>query len=279
MKYFDMLNGNIDSFGVITQNANDLWDGGDTTQREGMFMCAMQYHLEAGRISQADFDAMATRYLGIISNLTYASIWSLRRHPDTSKWYNDPNRMSRDQLISNICALGFTSKWTLFKLFLGNICRAMLFTTNTRENGAISSNNPAMSVWQRIGYVFGLYNPGVPNYAWKIPDLTDLSIWAAYIRGLRAWPLYPLLCVLDGQMLGGALITLYETDKTTASDDQLSEQMLLLQSNYSMPTPLSKLTVWIYKKTNPQAALNAYFAPANDGPAMNQIYAEIWADQ
>jgi hypothetical protein len=276
--YFAMIQPNIDSFGVITQNAKQNWDGGDTTQRCAMFMCAMQYHLEAGRITQTQFNEMATRYMGIINNLLYRKIWSLRRHPDPTKWYHDPNRMSRDQLTSNICALGFASKWTLFKLLLGNILRGMLFTTNTRENGATKSNGQPISFLQRIQYFFG-WRPAYPVWAWSLPDVTDPSIWGAYIRGLSAWPLYPLLFLTDLVLVIQSLITLYETDNGTASDDQLTQQMLLLQSNYRLKTPVSMLAMWLYKKANPMAALNAYFAPANDGPAMNKVYTEIWADQ
>jgi hypothetical protein len=277
-QYLWIIQPNIDSFGVITQNGKQNWDGGDTTQREGMFMCAMQYHLEAGRITQADFDVMATRYMGIINKLIYGGIWSLRRHPNPIMWYNDPNRMSRDQLTSNICALCYASKWTLFKLLLGNVLRGMLFAANTRENGATKANGQPITAWQRAMYFFG-WRPAYPVWAWSLPDATDPSIWGAYIRGLRLWPLYPLLLVTDLVLVIQASIILYETDNGTASDDQLTQQMLLLQSNYSMPTPISKLAMWIYKKVNPIAALNAYFAPANDGPAMNQVYQQIWQDQ
>src|SRR5574337_1104454 len=131
-KYFDMLNGNIDSFGVITQNANDSWDGGDTTQREGMFLCAMKYHYDAGRIGYQDWSDMANRYRNVIARLDYDAAWSLRRHPDLTKWYGDPDRMSRDQLTSNLCALGYCDKKELRWLLFRHAMRAMLFTTNTR---------------------------------------------------------------------------------------------------------------------------------------------------
>jgi hypothetical protein len=276
-KYFPMIQPNIDSFGVITQNAKQNWDGGDTTQREGMFLCAMWYHYQAGRIAESDWQAMSSRYMGIIDGLVYGEIWSLRRHPNPAMWYHDPNRMSRDQLTSNICALGFTSKWTLSKLLLGNLLRGMLFATNTRENGATITNSQPMTLLQRVQYFFG-WRPNYYVWAWSLPDFMDPSIWGAYIRGLSLWPLYPLLLLTDLVLVIQALITLYETDEGTATDDQLTQQMLLLQSEYRMWTPISKLAMWIYKRVNPMVALNAYFAPANDGPAMNQVYQEIWDD-
>lgn len=272
MKYFDLLKPNIDSFGVITQNANDSWDGGDTIQREGMFLFAMAIHLKAGRITPQDYIAMVDRYRSIISKLNDNG-WSLRRHPDPTKWYHDTNRMSRDQWVPNIVSLGIVNRGLLWKMAFEHLLRFGLFTTNTRENGAIQDNNPPMSLWQRIKYAVGLYNPGVPTYAWKLPDITDPSIWGAIIRGLDLKILWPLLLLSDLVLLGGALMMRYGNP----SDDQNTYQMLILQSHFCMSTPISKLAMWIYKKTNPMNALNAYFAPANDGPAMNKIYEEIWA--
>ena len=278
-KYFDLMQPNIDSFGVIAQGPGDNRDGGDTTQREGMFMCAMQYHLKAGRIAQADFDQMAARYKGIIDNLTYGFGWSLRRHPDKNKWYYESNCMSRDQMTPNLVALGFCHKMLLFKMLICNAARGMLFTTNTRQNGAYPKDQPTMSLWQRIKFAVGLYDPGISCYYWKLPDFTDFSIWGLYIRGLNLFPLWPLLVLLDIEMALSATFTWYNTKKGTASNDQLTEQMILLQANYRLPTPVSKLAMWIYKKTNPMNSLNAYFAPAGNGPALNQVYQEIWSDQ
>jgi hypothetical protein len=277
-KYFNMLNGNIDSFGVITQNAQDNWDGGDTTQREGMFLCAMWYHLQANRVTQNDFEWSAVRYLRIIDRLNYGNGRSLRRHPDPSKWYHDPNRMSRDQLTSNICALGYVDQNLLKQIMLKNLLRMGLFATNTRENGATQANSTPMTTWQYVQYFLG-WRPSYPVWGWSLPDLTDPSIWGAYIRGLNWRVLWPLLLLTDLVNLVNALIILYETKQGTATDDQLSQQMLLLQSVYRMPTPVSKLAMRLYKKTNPMNSLNEYFAPANDGPAMNEIYQEIWDSQ
>jgi hypothetical protein len=275
-KYFDMLQGNIDSFGVITQNAKDSWDGGDTTQREGMFAVAILIHFLAGRISLQDYAAMIDRYRFIINNLNDDG-WSLRRHPDPTKWYHDTNRMSRDQWVPNIIALGALNRRLLRKMTLQHLRRGGLFTTNTRENGAIRSNNSSMSLWQKLKYSVGLYNPGVPCYAWKLPDITDPSIWGALVRGLNIRLLWPLLLLTDWILVIGAVGTYYQTKSGTVTDDQNTQQMLLLQSHYAMPTPVAKLAMWIYKKTNPQTALDAYFAPENNGPRMDDVYREIWA--
>jgi hypothetical protein len=215
---------------------------------------------------------MANRYCSIVNNLNDNG-WSLRRHPDATKWYHDTNRMSRDQWVPNIVSLGIVERSLLWKMALKHMLRLGLLTTNTRENGAVRDNNPSMSLWQRMKYAVGLYNPGIPTYAWKLPDITDPSIWGAIIRGLNLKILWPLLLLSDLILVGNALMMLYGSP----TDDQNTYQMLLLQSNYILSTPVSKLALWIYKKTNPISALNAYFAPANNGPAMNQVYQEIWA--
>jgi hypothetical protein len=279
MKYFDLLKPNIDSFGVITQNANDSWDGGDTVQREGMFMCAMWYHYQAGRITIEDYAEMLSRYLAIIQKLNYDNGHSLRRHPDQSKWYYGTEVMSRDQLTPNLIALGYGAPYILKQFLLKHMLRGMLFTTNSRENGAVVGNNPTMTRMQKIKYALGLYDPGVPCFDWKLPDITDPSIWGAYVRGLNYKLLYPTLLLSDWILVIGALGTYYQTKKGTVTNDQNTQQMLLLQSRHAMPTLVSRLAMWIYKKTNPMNALNGYFSPAGDGPAMNQIYAEIWSDQ
>lgn len=279
MKYFNLLKPNIDSFGVIAQNANDSWDGGDTIQREGMFMCAMHMHWKAGRITIEEYTDMLSRYLAIIQKLNYDNGHSLRRHPDQSKWYYGTEVMSRDQLVPNLAALGYASPQILKQLLEKHALRGMLFTTNCRENGAVASNAPTMTRWQKIKFAIGLYDPGIPCFYWKLPDITDPSIWGAYVRGLDWKVLWPTLLLSDWILVIGALGTYYQTKKGTVTSDQNTQQMLLLQSNYVMSTPVSKLAMWIYKKTNPMNALNNYFAPAGDGPVMNQIYAEIWADQ
>lgn len=257
-KYFDLLKPNIDAFGVITQNAHNNWDGGDTTQREGMFICAMWMHYQAGRISAQDWVNAQGRYLNVMNRLQYHAGWSLRRHPDITKWYGDTNRMSRDQLTSNLAGLGYAYPDLLKSLLKKHALRAMLFTTNTRMNAALK---------------------GTPEYKWKLPDITFSSIWGAYIRGLNWKLLWPLLPIFDLELLVGSLIMVYKTKYVPTFNDHLSHQMLLLQSEYRMPSPTSKLAMWIYKKwCKPQAALDAYFRPEMDGPLLNDIYREIWAD-
>ena len=258
MKYFDLLKPNIDKFGVITQSAADSWDGGDTIQREGMYLCAMWYHLQAGRVSQQDWLDAVNRYDYIIKQLNVSNGWSLRRHPDSSMWYYEPNCMSRDQLTSNLAALGYGNQDVLLQLLLKHMIRAMFFTTNTRNNGAY---------------------PGTPAYAWKLPDITFSSIWGAYIRGLNWKLLWPLLPLFDLELVVDSCIILYKVKQDPTFCDHLSQQMLLLQSQERMPTWISRLAMWIYKKAGPQQALDQYFTVAKCAPAMNEVYREIWASK
>lgn len=258
MKYFDLLKPNIDAFGVITQSATNSWDGGDTIQREGMYLFAMQCHQIAGRASWQDWQDAKARYNNIIGRLDCHQGWSLRRHPDITKWYSECNRMSRDQLTSNLVALGYANQPYLKKLMWKHMLRGMLFTTNTRQNAAVK---------------------GTPEYKWKLPDITFSSIWGAYIRGLEIHSLHILLPVFDLDLLVGSCIILYKTKKDPQFCDHLSHQMLLLQAERRLPTWTSKLAMWIYKKAQPQRALDTYFTVAKSAPAMNDIYREIWASE
>lgn len=268
MKYFDLIKPNIDSFGVITQSASNNWDGGDTAQREGMFLCGIFYLQKGGHCSWQDWDDARTRYNNVIGRLNYSKGWSLRRHPDTTKWYGDVDRMSRDQLTSNIVALGFANKVFLRQMLVQHIKRALLFTTNTRKNFQ----------YKTLEEHLAKSTPDVKwDYKWKLPDITFSSIWAAYIRGLDMNLLSFLLPLLDLELLIGSLITLYKTKKDPQFCDHLSHQMLILQAHHKMPSFVSKLAMWVYKKANPQRALDLYFTDAKSAPHLNEVYREIWA--
>lgn len=272
-----MIAANIDVYDVITQNAKEDWDGGDTIQREGMLQCAMWYHRQAGRLSQIEWEWMHVRYLSVIDKLNYSNGWSLRRHPNTAKWYGDADRMSRDQLTSNICALGFSDQATLKQLIVKHLLRLGLFTTNTHENGAVKGDG-SLTWSQRIQYIFGLYTSAGPIYSWKLPDITDPSIWGAYVRGMNWKLLWPMLWLSDLVLLVTSLTTIYKTKQDPTFCDHLSFQMLMLQAHYQMPTWISKLAMWAYRKySSPQAALDLYFDPSKNGPALNEVYREIWA--
>lgn len=276
-KYFDLLKPNIDAFGVITQNANNSWDGGDTAQREGMFALAVAIHYFHGRLTAAEYKEMIDRYRSVIDRLN-DNAWSLKRHPDPSKWYSENDCMSRDQLTSNLVSIGIFQRDLLFKMLLKSMARAGIFTTNTRQNGAYPTDKPAMSTWQKLKFALGLYDPGIPCYYWKLPDLLDPSMWGGYIRGLNWKLLWPMLLMTDLVLVFGAFSIMYKVKKDPTFCDHLSYQMLILQSKYIMSTPVSKLAMWIYKKVGPQKALDLYFQPANCGPALNEVYREIWAD-
>jgi hypothetical protein len=291
--YWSMLQPNIDSFKLITQNVADGWDGGDTMQREGMYLCAMYYQWQLGNILAADWQTAVTRYFWVMSQLQCEDGWSFKRHPDSTKWYSADNVMSRDQLTSNICAMGYANCPWLERALLGHSERMMIFTTDTRENGATPGEN-MLNWWQSALYAVGLYSPTSTTYSWKLPDFTDPSIWGAYIRAFNFKILYPFLLLSDWILVINSLIICYQVWKDRTFCDHLSHQMLLLQSENSMWTPVSKLALWIYKHSPlcnppqgqatanpfpPQAALDLYFEPSNNGPVMNEIYRAIWAKE
>src|SRR5579859_8185611 len=95
-KYLDILGPAIDSNGLITQTAQDNWDGGDTLQREGMFALAVRCLYDQDKILLADYLLLRQRYWNNLNNLK-CCMGNYRRHTDPTMWYSDCNRMSRDQ--------------------------------------------------------------------------------------------------------------------------------------------------------------------------------------
>lgn len=210
-------------------------DGGDT--------CAHGNAIEYGAFLTGQTDGI------LVANNDKLQVSPGRfcRHPDTIKWYSNPDTLSRDQLTPLLLNLGLTSGHPRLKsLFFAHMRRGFLFAWNTRMNGAY---------------------PGQPTYAWKLPDLTGPEIWACWIRAMDAWYLYPLLCLFDVQTLISSVQRRY-----FATDNIQMNQVLITDfSTRRLPTPVSLLAREIYGKKVGRGALTTMWGdPMPNNPPVNQ---------
>lgn len=239
-------------------------DGGDSFQRAGFVMIGYYLLHKQGLIDENIYINKVVGYdkrISKLENKKYPGVFA-RNNTDDTKWYAHYDRMSRDQITSNIVALGLifdSDSYYLKRIILSNLTRAMLFTTNIRGNGAI-------------------------DMPLKLPDFTGPSIWGMYIRATHTTLLKPFLYLTDLALLADSMIITYHKAKDPTNSDDLSFLSSLIQSQETMPTFLSKLAVKIYNKrpkTNaqskslygPQTALDDYFAVEYGGcPVIADIF-------
>lgn len=93
----------------------------------------------------------------------------------------------------------------------------------------------------------------------KFPDIAHPSHFAVFIRGMNWWILWPLLCILDLFLLGDLIARKYATDY----DNMLAPQMLY--ANIKLQTPISKLAMLNYVKTNFVTCLEKYHSVQRNG--------------
>lgn len=149
------------------------------------------------------------------------------RHPDESRWYGQPDRYSRDQLIPQICyeikRQNSDAALALLDLYGTNTCRLyeahkrkyFLTAWNTRGNGALD----------------------MPT---KMPDICGPEIWALWLRYRKPWWMRLVLGILDVQTLIGAIQWRWFTPKT----NQITRNHMLVclvMKQYS-PTYIGNLT-------------------------------------
>jgi hypothetical protein len=253
----------LDSKGLIVQSSGD---GGDTLQREGFWY-------EGAFLNSA--------YQNPQNMASYAeALWIL----DTSKgfvrsWqvpYNDPTDTSRDQLVSNIRAMGYNQ-------YKRNNLDRILYD--------------AIKNWSRF-----------PN-----GDIVFINDYGRFIRAYKAWYISPILYFLDLPMLVNSLIICFWLTRTpgivrvwlaakfpslfwlthqyppnsqgvpqspycpenTSNDINFIGDLAQAQRIY--PTVASYLAQKIYKlfrPKGPQYALDTYFSAGSGG---NPEFAALWA--
>ncbi len=253
------IRGNIDAYHYVVQK--DM-DGGDTALHEGHLIAAAAFQHKEGLISTEQYDKLRTRAADRFSRLISKN-GLIRRHPDTSQWYGDWDRGSRDQYhaVIGLYAAGLVAQAR--KLLWGHMLRCMLFTSNIRDNS----------------------DPGKV----KLPDGTALGFLAYYIRGEAlngnkfATLLYPVLLIADLSLLVNSAIRVYYFGNKPEDTDLRNHVMALTLAYYSMPTPVSQLAINMMKKLpkkmNPDSDVNAVQQELNDYYKSNNgvdLLAEIW---
>jgi len=153
----------LDSKGLIVTKTGD---GGDTLQREGFWYEGM--YLNPSYVAPS---GMAT-YVSTISILRLAEVQCPPLPVPARYWeapYNNPGDTSRDQLVSNIRALGYL--------------------------------NPSYS------YLSQIFQSVVKNFS-RFPngDICFVNDYARFIRAFKLWYLYPLLFIFDLPIFVNALL-------------------------------------------------------------------------
>ncbi len=179
------------------------FDGGDTAADLGTILA---------------LDSTELLSLGKMRELFDISEYAPRRHPDKSKWYGQPDRFSRDQLIPMLCTFVRYPGTESQRLFYGSHKkRSFLFSWNTRGNGQM-------------------------DMPWKIPDITGPLVWALWIRSSQSSFAKLFLPLLDLELLIGAIQWRF-----TPKSNQITRNHMLSAitcKKYS-PTWTSRLAYWI----------------------------------
>jgi len=243
--------GSIDPLGRTV--GSDGWvDGGDSLHRMGMYHFGIWASLSENidiskyRNRKLLFYEMSMKRLSNLNKTKY------KRHTDSDFWYSEYDRMSRDQMIPNLIAWG---AWGLSErlsaFFLGHLRRGLLFMTNTRKNGSTASNHgdkfrsDAKPLKWYHKLILKYKTPLLPvpdgyrNYNWKLPDLTGPEFLSYYIRGLGLKWLYPVLMLLDLELMVNAIIKNWWKKEDS---DVLNHVVSSIYANKVMPTMVSRFT-------------------------------------
>lgn len=207
-------------------------DGGDSCHRVGMYYSLLGIMKPIRR--QLWYKSKAIDFKTTVLK-HHVAPGVLVRHPNLDWDASDWDRMSRDQLHPIIIACGYYDKEELRKLTVGHAKRLFLFTNNTRKNGATKRNHGKMDSGE------------VRDYGWKLPDVTLFEIWALFIRAWGLRVLWPLLWLLDLELLGGAIRWRYFRKHNIAMNHTLTQ----LQAMDRLPTPVS----WLAEKIMPVSEL------------------------
>lgn len=138
------------------------------------------------------------------------------RHPDTSKWWGQPDRYSRDQLIPMLCWAALQNKKDvdlIRKVRYSHFKRAFLLAWNTKRN----------------------WDMDVPD---KFPDLTLFEIWGLWIRVHKPFWAKAVLWFLDLETLIASIHWKY------FREDRVSRNHMLvaITQREVLPTFISKLS-------------------------------------
>lgn len=226
---------NTDHHGLIIQSNGDR---GDSCSRTNIFYYLRS--LNEGENPQRDdtYSSLVGKYE--ISTNTYV------RHPDGTTPYPDgtmpqdyvaaPDRFSRDQQTPLVIALGQHKK----------------------------EHNRLIRLFKTHLFRFGKYQ----NKDWLAPQHLGY-----YIRALNIKWLYSVMPILDLGLVVDSYINVYKRNKDpNDTSDSVNHSLALIQSHYVMPTFISKWAIKVFKRSNPQQALDSYFRPETNAPPLNELF-------
>lgn len=187
----------IDEHGLPgTEGDNAEFDGGDTAAILGTI----------GALSDQSPDLMPI--LGVNAPV---------RHPDTTKWYGQEDRFSRDQLIPIICAGVHSGAWPVNTIYRWHRRRWFLTAWNTRGNGALD----------------------MPK---KFPDITGPEVWALWIRFKRPWWARLILCFLDLETMIGSIVWRFQPKSNRLTRNHM---LVCITGMRTLPGITMRLANWI----------------------------------
>lgn len=249
-----LINEYRDEYNLIVQKD---FDGGDSAHRIGIYYSGMYLLYKDNKIY---LTKLKKQFIDDLNKITVKN--KFVRHPDQSKWYSNPNNFSRDQTTPLIIAMGFFDEKERIIENLNFLVKNKGFYPNNLKN------------WTNEQKVFPRdYN-----------DFAGVTDYAHYVRSLKNKYFYPYLLISDISLFVHSIIRIYYSyyDETDTSDD-LNFTLSIIQSEESLPTPLSKAAKFLYakfKKNNSlvnstnaiQSSWDYYFRPEALAPPLNEVY-------
>lgn len=211
-------------------------DQGDTSQRVGTFatlsvMAGVHWHYRDTSLYEGYSEDLKTLDARGLWNCTKG--W-YRRCADETKRASNPYAFSRDQksiLMLSMAAMGFRER--LLDAYMAQV--------------------------KRFGFHQNDQNYEDPS-KFNFPDIMLPVETAVVIRGLNLWPLYPLLCLID---LGFLVDLLARKKGLWDYDNMMAQQLLYAVTKY--PTPVSKLAMKLYLKTDFMDRIKHYHSLEKNG--------------
>lgn len=243
-----------DDFGMITQNSDGNWDGGDSCHRTSTILgCA--------RITK-DQDAydgtpIAQKYEAVMNALRTDK--GYRRHPDTTKWYSNPENFSRDQTVMLLFA---------FVMF-GDSVRAGEVARQLLHNKGLHNN------------IYPNYeSPGTEGFKKKFPDVITPTELSLLIRGSKCLIAAPLLQVLDLFFLTDLLFAAIDDYRSKRKGKRTDQYVMLatnlLTSKKKYPTIAAWATRKLMKFVDYKNSFNWLFGtPGFNDPPIHEILTPI----
>lgn len=150
-----------------TRQSDGSWDGGDTAAILGTVKA---------------LTPMAADVAFPMDLPMWSSPKVPTRHPDYTRWYGQPDRFSRDQLIPWLCTyLIEEPRVSEYWVQRSHAERRYLLAWNTRGNGAME----------------------MPE---KFPDITGPEVWALWLRISKPWWRHAFLWLFDLETLVNTLL-------------------------------------------------------------------------